>query len=147
MNKFSDLAHAASIELDVSACVAFDFLSDPMQLGKWALGCRDVRKKKDDYSGFSIFTGEQSDFNISASRELLLIDYLLGEPGNFRPRISARIVDSATYGAKEGHCLVTLLAWRGKDMTDERWHQLCVCHETEVFLLKGLLEADATKVP
>jgi hypothetical protein len=40
------------------------------------------------------------------------------------------------------HCLVTLLAWRGKSMSDQRWHQLCVCHETEVFLLKGLLEGD-----
>lgn len=146
MDKFSEPGHAVSIELNVSANVAFDFLSDPLQLGSWALGCRDVRKNENsnNYSGFSIFSNEKSDFNISASREFLLVDYLLGEPGQFKPRISARIVAADTYAGAEDHCLVTLLAWRGKDMSDDRWHQLCICHETEIFLLKGLLETHSS---
>ena len=142
MDKFSEPGHAVTVEVAVDASKAFDLMSDPLQLGKWALGCMNSEKTLDNnvYSGVSIFNGEKSLYNISSNRELLLIDFMLGSPGAFKPRISARIVAADTYGAAKGHCLVTLLAWRDKAMDDERWHQLCVCHETEALLVKSLLE-------
>ena len=148
MDKFSEPGHAVTVEVAVDAYQAFDFMSDPLQLGKWAFGCMDSEKtgSQDVYTGVSIFNGEKSLYSISSNRELLLIDYMLGLPGAFKPRISARIVAADTYGAKDGHCLVTLLAWRATTMDDERWHQLCVCHETEALLVKSLLENANTEV-
>ena len=142
MDKFSEPGHAVTIEVTVDANQAFELMSDPLQLGKWALGCMNSEKTADEdvYTGVSIFNGEKSLYNISSNRELLLIDYLLGRSGAFKPRISARIVAADTYGAEKGHCLVTLLAWRDAAMDDERWRQLCVCHETEALLVKSLLE-------
>lgn len=37
-------------------------------------------------------------------------------------------------------CLVNLIAWRIEDMTDLRWQDLCRRHETEIRILKRVLE-------
>ncbi|RMH49429.1 MAG: hypothetical protein D6686_08185 [Alphaproteobacteria bacterium] len=38
-----DHAHTAAIRIDAPAAFAFACLSDPRQVGRWALGCMDLR--------------------------------------------------------------------------------------------------------
>ena len=44
MDKFSEPGHSVTVEVAVDAYQAFDFMSDPLQLGKWAFGCMDSEK-------------------------------------------------------------------------------------------------------
>jgi hypothetical protein len=37
-------------------------------------------------------------------------------------------------------CIVSLIAWRERSMTDARWERLVACHETEIRLIQALLE-------
>jgi hypothetical protein len=37
-------------------------------------------------------------------------------------------------------CVVTLMAWRSAFMDDLRWKQLCVSHESQMFIIKARIE-------
>lgn len=122
---------------------AFDFLQEPLNLGKWALGCRDSRPADEEglYAGTSLFSGESAFYRLSANEERRLVDFLVGSPDDLRARISARVIAGPVYGNSDAFCIVTMDAWRDLAMDDARWHQLCACHETEILLLKSLIEA------
>jgi hypothetical protein len=40
-------------------------------------------------------------------------------------------------------CLVTLISWRAEGMSDSRWRRLCVSHETQMYIIKHMIESDA----
>jgi hypothetical protein len=142
MDQFSTRGHCVTAEINVPWELAFDYLKEPMNLGDWALGCRDVKKTEESglYSGNSIFDGKTVYFSIKAYKDIPLIDFLVGERNALQPRISVRLVPGPQSGNDKLVCLLSLSAWRNLDMDDARWHQLCVCHETEIILLKSLLE-------
>lgn len=141
MNK-SSLGHSVTMEVLVPAELAFKYLAIPENIGRWALGCWDASLSEHDglYSGTSLFDGEKSFFRVDADQQRLLIDYYLGEPGQLKPRISARVVEGPSVSASDSCCLVTLTAWRDYNMNDERWARLCASHEAEIFLVKSLIE-------
>ena len=114
----------------------------PMNIGKWALGCWDTQTtdETDLYCGTSLFDGELTFFRVVGNPELNLVDYFLGDRDALQPRISARVIAGDVYGRKDSYCLLTLNACRDVTMDDARWHQLCMCHETEILLLKALIE-------
>jgi hypothetical protein len=142
MSQYPDFAHCATVLIGVSADKAFEFLADPLSLGTWSLGCMRTQASKSagPFVGTSLYNDTQTSFDIEAHPKLLLIDFLVGETGNFKPRISARIVAASTCGLPEGQCYVSLLAWRPAQMTDARWSQLCASHDAEIWLIKARLE-------
>ena len=140
--KKEEISHSVSIEVSVTAQEAFSFLSNPENLGRWALGCWDTKATNQEgiYSGTSLFDGGKSYFRVDAIPEKYIIDYHLGNSDVLRPRISIRVIEAATISREEPCCVITISAWRDSQMDDERWHRLCATHETEVYLLKGLIE-------
>ncbi|WP_309083809.1 hypothetical protein [Chelativorans sp.] len=145
MNPSANYSHSVTALLHVPARIAFAFMSDPIALGRWSLGCMDTRPtgSGDIFSGRSLFDGSEGFFRISADPERLIVDYLLGPPERMVPRISARIVAAETCDLEPSQCYVTLTAWRGSKMDDARWHRLCATHEAEILLIKAQCEAAA----
>ena len=66
----SNLAHAATLRIDVEARVAFDLLADPLRLGRWSLGCFDTRAVGSAglYTGVSLYDGAPAWFRIDADQ-------------------------------------------------------------------------------
>ena len=135
--------HTASIAVAVTPKAAFAFMSDGVKQGEWSFGSWQRRRVGDGlYTGTSLFTGQQSYVSIKGDSDKLLIDYAVGaDPDNLSPRIMARIIPGDVLGLAPGHCLISLIVWRTADMSDERWHLLAVSHETEMYLIRHLLES------
>jgi len=145
MNPSTAYSHSVTALLDVPARSAFDFMRDPIALGRWSLGCMDTHPAGKDgiHSGRSLFDGGEGFFRIDADPERMIVDYFLGSPERMVPRISARIIAAEVCDLKPDQCYVTLTAWRGSGMDDARWHRLCVTHEAEILLIKAQCEAAA----
>ena len=141
----SDLSHAATLRVDVEATVAFDFLADPLRLGRWSLGCFDTRAAGSTglYTGASLYDGAPAWFRIDADRARYLIDYHVGDAASQAPRISARVISGPVCGLPETTCYVTLTAWRTASMDDDRWARLCTAHNAEIWLIKTQIETAA----
>jgi hypothetical protein len=117
-------------------------MADGIKQGLWALGSWKRREvEKGLFVGTSLFDGGETWVRIWADRERMLVDYFVGRSSEaLLPRNSARIVPGPVTKRDECSCLVTLMTWRLADMTDFAWEQLSVTHETELFIIKGLLE-------
>ena len=135
------LCHSVSVEVAVSAQVAFEYLADPHMVGRWALGCFNTLPTDVPglYQGTSLFDGTKAWFRIDSDPTRLIIDYMVGDADHQLPRISTRIVPGSNYGQDADHCIVTMDAWRPVDMTDNRWQRLCAAHDAEILLLQGQL--------
>jgi hypothetical protein len=138
-----EYSHSTTAMLDVPAGVAFAFMSDPIALGRWSLGCMNARPAADGnaHIGVSLFDGTQSHFAIDPDPERMIIDYRVGPQDRMLPRISARVVRPQVCGLPEDRCYLTLTAWRVSDMDAARWYLLCATHETEILLIKAQCEA------
>ena len=136
--------HTATAEVAVDAKTAFLFMADGIKQGRWALGSWDRRQVEEDlFVGTSLFDGQETWVRISADPEQLLIDYFVGRsPDSLLPRNSARIIPGPVTKRDEKSCLITLMTWRAADVTDDAWERTCVTHETELFIIKGLLERE-----
>ncbi len=147
MNVYDPLCHTVSIEVNVPAHQAFRYLSDPEKIGRWALGCFNTRPTGYDglYKGTSLFDNSETWVRVETDRQRLIIDYHVGDPDQQVPRISTRVVPGAAYGQDSDHCIVSMTAWRPTDMLDERWHRLCVTHNTEILLIQAQLEQQPKK--
>ncbi len=136
------LSHAATLRVEVTSDVAFDFLRDPLRLGRWSLGCFDTVPTDVPglFTGASLYDGARGWFRIDADRERGMIDYHVGDATRQFPRVSARVVAGPVCGLPPASCYVTLMAWRSADMSDERWARLCSAHEAEIWLIKSQIE-------
>lgn len=142
MSHYHGCSHCVTELVNVNAQQAFDFLSDPLRLGTWSLGCMRTKAATEAgrYVGFSWFDGQRLLLDVRASRELLLIDYRVGGTEPLKPRISVRIVAAATCDLEPEQCYVSLMAWRPSQMTEDRWRQLCASHDAEIWVIKARLE-------
>lgn len=147
MTSSSTIAHSVTGLLKVPAQAAFAFMTDPIALGRWSLGCMDVEAAGPEglYRGRSLFDGGEAHFRIDADPARGVIDYLLGTPDRLRPRISARIVSADCCDLPPGQCYLTLTAWRVAGMDDARWQRLCASHEAEILLIAAQCEAAAAR--
>lgn len=142
MNVYDPLCHTVSLEVNVPATQAFQYLSDPEKIGRWALGCFDTRLTEYDglYKGTSLFDRSETWVRVEADPKRMIIDYHVGDPNRQVPRISTRVIPGDIYGKNSDYCIVIMTAWRPADMRDERWHRLCVTHDAEILLIKSQLE-------
>src|SRR5580704_7638613 len=102
MNRYPDFAHCVTALVNVPAARAFAFLADPLSLGTWSLGCMRTQAAKapmaggvsargGPFIGTSLYDDSPASFDVRAHPELLLIDYLVGDAGNLKPRNSVRV--------------------------------------------------------
>lgn len=132
----------ASIAVKAPADDAFAFMSDGMKQTMWALGSWDRRDERDGlYSGVSLFDGNRLYIRLEPNAALRLVDYRVGpEPDALRRLVQSRVVDDAELGRDTGGCVVTLIAWRGAQMTDEVWTRTQHAFRTEVHLIRARIE-------
>jgi hypothetical protein len=138
----NDLSHATTLRVDVAADVAFDFLADPLLLGRWSLGCFNTTPAGEPglFTGVSLYDGARRWFRIDADRSRHIIDYRIGDAASQVPRVSARVIPGPIVGLPATSCYVTLAAWRVAGMGDERWAQLRAAHDAEIWLIKVQIE-------
>jgi hypothetical protein len=142
MSRYPDFAHCVTALVNGPAAKAFAFLADPLSLGKWSLGCMRTRASTEagPYTGTSLYDDSPASFDVQPHPELLLIDYVVGDAGNLKPRTSVRVVAADTCDLSDTQCYVSLIAWRPAQMTDDRWTQLCAAHDAEIWIIKARIE-------
>ena len=137
----SQFSHCVTAECAVPAQRAYDFLSDGLAVGRWALGSFDAEKVGQDlFRGRSLFDGAQVLYRTVGDPGRLIVDYHVGtDPTSLVPRVMARVVPGEATGRDKGSCLVTLVAWRDASMSQARWERLIACHEVEILLVQAQL--------
>lgn len=139
------LSHSTSIAIDTPAARVLAFIADPARLKLWSFGIQDTTTHEGGLvEGRSVFDGQVSFLRIEADAEAGVARYWLGaRPDALAPRIVALVVKGETIGRSADSAVLTLVAWRGATMTDDRWRRLVASHEFEVVLLKSLIERGA----
>lgn len=134
--------HTASIAVAAPAQDAFEYLADGLRQGEWTLGASNRRDIGDGlFVGTSIFDGSETYVRIVPEPEHLLVACSVGPtPDRLLPRIWLRVLPGGDVEQPEAACVVTLLAWRPADQSEDSWRLTRATHETEVHLIKGLLE-------
>ncbi|MDT8322101.1 MAG: hypothetical protein RQ826_16420 [Xanthomonadales bacterium] len=135
--------HSCSCPVEAPARQAFDYMADGIKQGEWTFGSWDRRQVGEQlFVGRSMFNDKETFIRIDADAERLVVYYRIGDDAeHLQTRNMARIVSGPDLGWEESRSLVTLLAWRSSFMTDDRWKQLCVSHETQMFIIKARIEA------
>jgi hypothetical protein len=135
--------HSSSILVQADARRAFELMADGVRQGRWALGSWQRRPAGENaFVGESVFTGAQTWVRIHADRERLSVDYeVAGTEAGLRFRNAARVFDGPTLGHPAGTAVVTLFTWRLATQSDDAWAQIGSTHETEMFLIRALLES------
>jgi hypothetical protein len=137
-----ELCHTASVEVEVPAAVAFEYMADGIRQGEWTLGSWNRVALSDNlFKGTSLYDGSETYVRIVPNRDLLIVDYHIGKSAeNLRPINSARIIDGPSIGRDEGACIVTLMRWRPGGESDAEAARRSVGFNAEMFMIKGRLE-------
>ena len=137
----ASLSHCVTAECAVPARRAYEFLSDGLAVGRWALGSFDARRVGPNlFRGRSLFDGAEVLYRPVGDAARLIVDYHVGtSPRALVPRVMARVVPGESTGRSRRSCLVSLLAWRDASMSEARWERLIACHEVEIRLVQALL--------
>ena len=135
--------HTTTIAVRAPARVALDYMADGLRQGEWTFGSWERRHVADNlFAGTSMFDGTETFVRITVDQKAMIVHYHLGDDTeNMVPRNMARIVPGSHVGLSNDVCLISLIAWRHDFMSDERWRQLCVSHETQMFIIKNKLES------
>jgi hypothetical protein len=137
----ASLSHCVTAECAVPARRAYEFLSDGLAVGRWALGSFAARRVGPNlFRGRSLFDGAEVLYRPVGDAARLIVDYHVGtSPRALVPRVMARVVPGESTGRSRRSCLVSLLAWRDASMSEARWERLIACHEVEIRLVQALL--------
>jgi len=135
--------HSSSILVRSDAARAFRLMADGGRQGRWALG--SLRRRQVDahtFVGESAFSGLPVWVRLHVDAARLSVDYeVAGSEAGLRFRNAARVFDGPTLGHPQGTAVVTLFTWRLADQDDDAWAQIGSTHETEMFLIRALLES------
>lgn len=138
----SELFHASTAEVAVTAETAFAYLCDGIKQGEWAIGGMQRERVGDDlFKGVSIFDGSVAYVRLLPDQRQLLIDYEVGPSPERLLRMNAvRVIPGPFVGRGEATCLVTLMKWRVPTWSEEQWRRYKVTFDTEIHIIKGRLE-------
>ena len=143
MNLTDPLCHTATLPIAAPAEEVFEFMGDLEMMGQWAFGAWGLKPAGNGiFVGQSLFEDVAVYCRLRAERELLQLDYAVGEdPDNLIPRIISRVIPGAYLGRSADSCLLSLIAWRSEAASDERWRLTCASHEAEIFRIRYMIEA------
>ena len=135
--------HACTCEVQATAETAFGYVSDGLKQGEWTFGSWNRRQVEDQlFLGTSMFDNRDTYIKIDTDPGHFMVYYHIGpDPKHLQLRNMVRVVPGPQIGREPEICLVTLMAWRSSFMNDGRWKQLCVSHETQMFIIKTRIEA------
>jgi len=134
--------HTSSIEVNVPAQTALDYMSNGIRQGEWTFGSWDRRHVRENlFVGTSLFDGNETYVRITVDEAHMIVHYHLGDDTeNMVPRNMARIVPGSMIGKDDDTCIVSIISWRHAFMSEDRWRQLCLSHEVQMYIIKNRLE-------
>ena len=137
------LVHATARLCRCAPHRALAHLSTHAGMGRWILGLWDCREVEAGlFTGQSLFDGSTGWVRVEIDEACGRVDYLVGATREaLTPRIQAKVTPGPALGHADSTAIVTLLAWRTADMSDERWMRLVHTHEAEIELIRAQLEA------
>src|SRR5438132_6127583 len=115
----SELSHCVTAECAVPARRAYAFLSDGLEVGRWALGSFEARRVgRNLFRGRSLFDGTNVLYRPVGDAARLIVDYHVGTNRQaLAPRVMARVVPGEATGRAKGSCRVTLVGGRHDAMS------------------------------
>ncbi len=141
------LEHSVTALIEAPADLTFAILSDPLQVGRWALASMQAEpaERPGIYRGRSLFDGAQNHFAVTPHPQLLVVEFSVGSREALSPRIRAQVIRAESVGLAATSCYLTLTAWRPVDMSAARWSRLCAAHNVEIWLIKEQVEEAARR--
>lgn len=136
-------SHITSVEIERSAPQVFAFVSTPANLDRWTFGTWEIEIDEDGLvHGTSLFDGSPIHVRVDPDPKRLIVDYLIADTrdGPLIPRIMARVTPGDRLGRPATHSVLSLMTWRNADSDDFAWHRLTTIHETEILLVKSIIE-------
>jgi len=136
-------SHITSVVVMKAASDVFMRMADARNLHRWSFGTWKTELLPDELVlGTSLFDGSQIYVRIDADEARLLIDFHLGaNAAKLVPRIQVRVVPGGYVGLGDDQSVLTFISWRSETIDDDRWRRLTASHETEVMLVKSLIES------
>ena len=118
MNLSDPLCHTATLTISAPAEEAFEFMTDTEMMGQWAFGAWGLKPAGNDtFIGKSLYEDLEVYCRLKANRDLLQMDYEVGEdPAHLVPRIISKVIPGEYIGREAGSCLVSMISWRSADM-------------------------------
>ncbi len=135
----------STLTIQVEADKLLEFMSDPLKIGQWGFGSWGEIEDMGDgiYVGTSLFDGGKTSFRVNTYKKFRQVDYEVGYlGGELLPWIVARVNRGPIVGLGEDESLLTMMAWRHQEWSDEDWRLLSATHETEVFRIRYLAELE-----
>ena len=135
--------HSCSCVVESTAERAFQYMSDGLKQGEWTFGSWNRRQIEENlFVGTSMFDNKETFIRIDTDPENFMIYYHLGpDRDSLVARNMVRVLPADVVQGDADKCVVTLMAWRSAFMDDLRWKQLCVSHESQMFIIKARIEA------
>jgi len=117
----------ASTSIKRPADDVFRFLTDPANMDLWSFGTwKTVIADDGLIKGQALQDGSSVYVRIESHADQLLIDYHVGSDAN---RLQP-----------DNESILTMLAIRTPEMSDERWQSLINAHAVEIELIRSLIE-------
>ncbi|MCP4316252.1 MAG: hypothetical protein GY789_09600 [Hyphomicrobiales bacterium] len=136
-------SHITSVEIERPAQLVFEFVSSPVNLDRWTFGTWSIEISDDGLvHGTSLFDGSSVYVRVDPDPQRMIVDYHIAgtEDGPLIPRIMARVNPGDHIGIPDDHSVLSLMTWRSADSDDFAWHRLTTIHETEILLVKSIIE-------
>lgn len=132
----------ASTSIKRPACDVFRFLADPANMDLWSFGTwKTVISDDGLIKGQALQDGSSVYVRIESHANQLLIDYHVGsDASQLQPRIFARVIPGNVVDLQDDESILTMLAIRTPDMSNERWQSLINAHAVEIELIRSLIE-------
>ena len=139
------LCYATTILAQVSREKAVAFLRSPQDVGTWALGTwgtQPVEGTPGVWVGRSLLDAtEESFFRVLDEGTPGVVEYEVGGTADkLTMRVAVKVVPGADFGYGADCCLITLLGWRPKDMSDDRWKRVRAFHDAEILMIEARLK-------
>lgn len=136
-------SHITSVEIEGSAPKVFEFIQTPENLDRWTFGTWEIEIDEDGLvHGTSLFDGSPVYVRVDADPNRMIVDYLIADTrgGPLIPRIMARVTPGDRLGKPVTRSVLSLMTWRIAGSDDFAWHRLTTIHETEILLVKSIIE-------
>ncbi|KAJ7895561.1 hypothetical protein B0H14DRAFT_2680831 [Mycena olivaceomarginata] len=135
----------ASVLVEASPDICFDFVRSGMKQTHWALGSMEREEVEPGlFCGTSLFTYNKLYIRIVAQPELRLVDYYTGtSPASLQFGTSTHVIDSSCVGEAAGNALIVMTTWRHSSTSDADWELKSHFWPTEITLIKARIDTSS----
>ena len=133
------MVDVSSIYINCDINTIFNFMYDINKINLWSLGITWINNNNKDeiYKGISNYDNSISYMKITINEKIKQIKYWIGNDiNNLNPRIYVYVIQPEKTNINK----LSMLAFRTKDMNDERWNKLINSHISEIKIIKNLIE-------